>query len=232
MDTSGHQARGLGGQTFTHQEAAATARPTELLPFTVDIVRDEATLLQVAAKREAAYRRHLPDIAPLLAVPEADDTAPDCTLWAARSKADGALLGSMRVQTNVLRPLKLERAVRLPAHLQGARLSDASRLAVVAGAQGVGVRNALFKANLLRLQANGIDWSVVGARPSRARIYKGYLFNDLLDGATFIPDPLGGNVPHHLLAFALAGAEARFARALPSWHRFVYSTHHPDINIA
>lgn len=231
MDTSGHRAHGLGGPTLAHQDAAATARPTESLPYTVDTVRAEATLLQVVAQRKAAYHKHLPDFAAGLVEPEADDTAPDCTLWVARSKADGAVLGSMRVQTNALRPLSMERSVRLPAPLQGARLSDARRLAVVAGPRGNGVRQAIFKANQLRLQAQGVEWSVVAARPPLTRLYLGLLFTDVLEGATFTPEPVAGNVPHQLLALALADAEARFERAVPSWHRYVYGTHHPDITI-
>lgn len=231
MLMSEQQADSLDGHALAHQEVVATAIPTEPLHFTVDIVRDEATLLQVVAQRKVAYHRHLPDFAAGLAAPEADDTAPDCTLWVARSKADGAVLGSMRMQTNALRPLSMERSVPLPAHLHGARLSDARRLTVVAGPEGHGVRQAIFKANLLRLQAHRIDWSVVAARPPLTRLYLGLLFTDVLDGATFTPAPVAGNVPHQLLAFALAGAEARFARAVPSWHRYVYGTHHPDIAI-
>ena len=231
MVTPGHQAHGLEGRALAHQDTVAPTKPTEPLPFTVSIVRDEATLLQVVAARQAAYRRHLPDFASGLAAPEADDTAPDCTLWVARSKADGAVLGSMRVQTNALRPLSMERSVRVPAHLLGARLSDARRLTGVPGPQGTGVRQAIFKAYLLQMHAHRIEWSVVAARPPLTRLYLGLMFTDVLDGATFTPEPVAGNVPHQLLAFALADAEARFARAVPSWYRYVYGTHHPDIAI-
>lgn len=126
-DLSAHS----GHPTQTAQPPAAGAvREIEALPFTVRIVRDEPALLKAVVLRHTARACRLPALAQDLMAPEADDLQPDCTVWIAESKVDGAALGTMRVQTNRARPLQKGHDDALPQWLREQSLADAKRLAV------------------------------------------------------------------------------------------------------
>jgi hypothetical protein len=100
----------------------------EWLPFTVEVVRDVESLQAAVRVRQQAYSRHLPTFSATLAAPEAADLEPGVAVLLARSKLDGSALGSMRIQTNLLRPLPVEASVELPSALRDANLAEATRL--------------------------------------------------------------------------------------------------------
>lgn len=177
-----------------------------------------ADLLKAVQVRHDAYARHKPALAARLRAPEPDDTADDCFVLLAERKLDQVPLGTMRVQVNDHRPLPMEQRIELPRWLQGKRLADARRLAVAQGQHAAGVRIALCKASFLRLHTQRVDWSLVGARPPLNKMYERLLFTDILDGGSYIPDPVF-NEPHQALAFEIAKGAKRYAAARhpPTW---------------
>ena len=86
----------------------------ERLPFTVRVVSDDATLNSAISIRQAAYGRHVPELAKLLGEPEAHDRDPDVVVLLAESKLDRVALGTMRIQSNQSHGLSLEQSVTLP----------------------------------------------------------------------------------------------------------------------
>lgn len=210
--------------------SAPAERAVAHLDFTVRIVRTDADLLKAVQVRHQAYSRHKPELAAQLQRPEPDDTADDCFVLLAERKLDQVPLGTMRVQVNDHRPLPMERQVALPRWMAGKRLADARRLGIAQCAAGTEVRTALFKAYFLGLQNLRVDWSVVGARPPLTRMYERLMFADVLNGATYVPDPLP-NDPHRVLAFEMATAEQKWTAARHPLTNYMVHTVHPDIDI-
>ena len=124
----------------------ATQTVEELLPFTVRLVGDEAGLQKAVALRHSAYARHLPEFAETLTNAEPADREEGVVILLAESKVDGAALGTMRIHSNSAKPLPLESSVVLPEWMHGAKLAEATRLAVTRDRAGQMVKTVLFKA--------------------------------------------------------------------------------------
>jgi hypothetical protein len=205
--------------------------PVQRLPFTVRVVRHEPQLRKAVAIRQSAYSRHLPALGELLRAPEPQDRDPGCAVLLAESRLDGEPLGTLRIQTNRHRPLALESSVELPDWLSGASLAEATRLGVAEGRIGRMVKTMLFKAFYQHCLAADIDWMVIGARSPLDRMYEALLFEDVFPGRRFIPLKHAGDLPHRILAFEMATAEARWRAARhPLLDLFVH-TSHPDIEV-
>jgi len=96
--------------------------------------------------RSNAYSRHVPAVGKVLRIAEADDYRQDVLSIFAERKADGRALGSVRLQSNLSQPLRIEGETTLPAHYQGKRLVEFMRLGVENGIAGQMVSAALVKA--------------------------------------------------------------------------------------
>jgi hypothetical protein len=201
------------------------------MPFTVRIASSESELEQAVQIRHAAYARHVPALAELLRAPEAGDRDPDATVLLAESKLDGEPLGTMRIQTNRAKPLAMEKSVALPAWLRHRRLAEATRLGITAARVGRVVKMMLFKAFYLYCKRTGIDWMVIGARSPLDRQYEALLFQDVFPGRGFVPLAHAGNIPHRVLGFEMATADARWREAQHPLYGPFCRTHHPDINV-
>lgn len=204
----------------------------ERLPFTVKIASNEVQLGKAVSIRHSAYSRHVPDFAQQLKEPELSDFDPGAAVLVAESKLDGSALGTMRIQTNFFASLKLEESVHLPDWLQGCSLAEATRLGVTDSREGRLVKTALFKAYFLYCQIKQIDWMVITARKPLDRQYDALLFKDVFDDRGFVPMRHVGNMPHRVLAFDVATAEARWIAARHPLYRFVFQTNHPDIDLS
>ena len=144
--------------------ARELAKPIERLPFTVKRVQTEDDMRKAVQIRHAAYSRHVPEFAQTLREPELSDYADSTIVLLAESKLDGSPLGSMRVQTNQRRQLSVEESIALPAHLQGRRLAELSRLGIDGGRIGRLVKIALFKGCFDYCEENQIDYLVLTGR--------------------------------------------------------------------
>lgn len=204
----------------------------ERLPFTVKIAQTDADLEKAVQIRQAAYARHVPEIAAMLKEPEAFDLNSGSVILLAESKLDGSALGSMRIQTNRYEKLKLESSVNLPNWLQDQVLAEAARLGVVGNRMGRIVKVLLFKAFYLYCINKGIDWMVITARSPVDRDYEGLLFKDVFPGQGYIPMVHDAGIPHRVMVLNVPSVE-------PSWnenHHVLYDlffkTHHPDLDLS
>ncbi|KQP14891.1 hypothetical protein ASF43_12595 [Pseudorhodoferax sp. Leaf267] len=213
------------------QFALASPMVSERLPFSVRLVRSEADLRKAVQIRHSAYARHVPAFAETLRRPEPHDTMDGAVVLLAESKLDGAALGTMRIQTNLLEPLPLEQSITLPPHLRHGTLAEATRLGVTEQFQGRAVKTVLFKAFFLYCQQNGIDWMVITARTPIDRQYERLMFKDVDPALGYVPLAHVGNLPHRIMCFEVAGAEQRWAGARHPLFDFVYRTRHVDIDL-
>jgi hypothetical protein len=213
--------------------AAATHldMPTERLPFTVRRVENEDGLWKAVRVRHAAYARHVPDFARTLAVPEACDYADDTVVLLAESKLDGSALGTARIQTNRHGALHLEESIELPDWLQGRRLAEVTRLGVSEGRIGHVVKVALMKAFFQYWEQSGTEFAIATGRAPIDRQYEQLMFSDVFEPGQMIPLRHVGNIPHRVMAFEVATAEARWTAAKHPLLKFVRQTYHPDIEV-
>lgn len=213
-------------------DAVESGMAVQRLPFTVRVVRHEPQLRKAVAIRQRAYERHLPALGELLREPEAQDRDPGCVVLLAESRLDGEPLGTLRIQTNRHRPLALESSVELPEWLSGGSLAEATRLGIAEGRIGRVVKTMLFKALYQYCLAAGIDWMVIGARAPLDRMYQALLFQEVFPGQGYLPLSHAGNLPHRILAFEVATAEARWRAARHPLLDLFVNTRHPDIERA
>lgn len=218
------------GAHRAHERAMRTMR-IERLPFTIRRVQSDADMAKAVQVRHAAYARHVPEFAATLMLPEAADYADDTMVLLAESKLDGSALGSIRIRSNVARPLDLEASVELPEHLQGRRMVEACRLGVGEGREGRLVKMALIKACFMYCQDNAIEWSVATARSAVDRQYQHMSFVDLFPDRAPVPLRHVGDLPHRVMAFEIDGFEARWRDAGHPMLDFFFHAHHPDIQI-
>ncbi len=204
---------------------------TAHLDFTLRIAAPGADLADVAALRAQAYGHHLPAMVSTMAAPDAADTAPGTTVLLCRDKASGRAIGSARIQRNHPRPLPIEASLALPATLAALPRAEITRLAIAPGASNL-VRPMLVKACYLAAVASQIRLLVIGARsPALVRIYRGLGFADALGDAGPVPLAHAGNLPHHVLAFDVVGAERRWHSAQHALYGFMVETWHPDLQL-
>jgi hypothetical protein len=211
--------------------AARQEMPTERLPFTVRRVGDEDSLRKAVRIRHAAYARHVPDFARTLALPEACDYADDTVVLLAESKLDGSALGTARIQTNRHGPLHLEESIALPDWLQGRRLAEVTRLGVSEGRVGHVVKVALMKAFFQYWEQSGTEFAIATGRAPIDRQYEQLMFSDVFEPGQMIPLQHVGGIPHRVMAFEVATAEARWTAANHPLLKFVRQTNHPDIQV-
>lgn len=216
-------------EPFPWHSDGARVMEEERLPFTVRLVRTEHELAQAVAVRHAAYARHLPAFAEQLRQPELSDFNDECAVLLAESRVDGSPLGTMRIHTNRRDPLPLEQSVELPAWLCQGNSAEAARLGVADGITGNLVKTVLFKAFYLYCLNAGIDWMVIAGRSPIDRQYQRLLFQDVFPGQGYVPLRHVSNLPHRIMCFDVANAEARWARAGHPLYKFMVQTRHPDL---
>jgi hypothetical protein len=201
------------------------------LPFTVRVVDDDEALARALRMRQAAYHRHVPEFARTMDQPEPYDRDPGGLVLLAESKLNRSPVGTMRIQSNSLRPLALEQSLELPDWLSG-RLVGATRLGVEAGEPGRMVKLGLFKALYLYCVREQIDWMAIAARTPLDRQYAALLFRDVFGEKEFIPLAHAAYIPHRIMAFEVGTTERRWREAHHSLYDFMLVTRHPDIDLS
>ncbi len=212
-------------------EAVAPNMVEEILPFTVRVVRNQNDLSKAVDIRHHAYARHLPDFAELLKNQEEADTDDGVIVLLAESKLDGSPVGTMRIQTNEYAPLCLEQSIALPEPLRIQRLAEATRLGVTNDRGGRLVTTTLFKALYQYCLQDGIDWMIVTGRAPVDRMYDRLLFDDVFQGAGYIPIHHVGGIPHRIMKLDVASAKARWEACGHPLLGFMCNTSHPDIDL-
>jgi len=217
--------------TSTQRHNVVPFTSLQRLPFTVRIARSADELDQAVHIRHAAYARHVPALAELLSTPEPGDRDAGAVVLLAESRLDGTPLGTMRIQTNRHGALAIEQSVALPAWLRHRRLAEATRLGVCASRVGRVVKTLLFKAFYQYCRRTRVDWMVIGARSPLDRQYEALLFQDVYPGRGFVPLAHAGNIPHRVLAFEMATADARWRHAGHPLYGLFCRTQHPDLDV-
>lgn len=207
------------------------AMKEEALPFTIRVVSNIRDLEKAVKIRHAAYMRHVPGFASGLTTPEDTDSEKGVVVLLAESKFDGSPVGTMRIQTNLYKPLALEQSVTLPESMRTKRLAEATRLGVTQERVGRMVTTALFKAFFLYCRQNRIDYMVIAARSPVDRQYDRLLFEDVYPEAGYIPLNHAGQIPHRIMALDVNNAESIWTSAKQPLLKFILHTFHHDINV-
>lgn len=205
-----------------------TAMP---LSFTVRTVRSEIDLRDACEVRAHAYGHHLPQMREQLAVPDALDRQRGVTSLLCRDKATGRAVGTVRIQRNVRGPLQLESSVILPRWLAERSRAEATRLAIVPGADAH-VRPMLIKAAYLYCVAQQVRWLVIGARSEALiRLYRGLGFTEVMGEGARVPLAHAGHLPHAILGFDVVTAERTWSAAGHGLYPFMVETYHPELQL-
>jgi hypothetical protein len=205
-------------------------KPSQLLPFTISVVKTASDLSEAVSLRSAAYLRHNAPAADKLRVAEDDDRREDVILLVARSKLDGGVVGTIRINPNFAFPLQLERAVTLPIRFRQARCVEFMRLGVSSGGAGRLVTASLAKAAFYICAAHQVDFIFVASRPPVDVVYRTYRFDDLLEGQK-VELPYAPGIGHSILCLPVREAEARWQYSSRGVYRFFVETHHPDLRV-
>ncbi len=202
---------------------------TERLPFTVRVVTTSQELDKAVEIRASAYERHMPSLGQALRTPEAEDLKPDVLVLLAERKFDSQPIGSLRLQANFERPLRLQGEAPPLAAYAGKRLVESTRLGVGVGEVSRIVTAALIKAAYEICHATEIDYNVTGGRRSMAQVFRALQFDEL-EGGPF-PISFGNNIPHWIFVLPIRQFEDRLQKAGHWYYEFMSKTDHPDIDL-
>ena len=211
--------------------ASKRAKTSEVLPFRVRIVRNEEQLSKAVHIRAEAYERHWPNLFHQLQAPEAQDRNPNSLIFLAERKSDGTAVGTMRVDTNLVTPLPVTQNIDLPAQFSSRTIAYVTRLGVKQGSTGSLVKLALFKSLHRYCIAKQLYWMLVGVRPPGDRDYLRLGFEDIFVEGELVPIISSGGIPVRLMAFEVISAERRWFASNHPLYKFMFSDHHPDIEI-
>lgn len=209
---------------------SAEVEGTEALPFRVRLVESAQDLENAVEIRSSAYSRHVPSVGRVLRVAEADDHRPDVLLLIAERKADKHVLGSVRMQPNRDKPLRIEGETTLPAMFDNRRLMEFMRLGIENGSSGRLVMAALVKAGYEICHGCDIEFVLVAGRRSVGAIYRSMCFDDVLQGGT-VSLSYADNVPHGIFCMPISDADRRWRERDHRLYGFMARTEHPDIQI-
>jgi hypothetical protein len=202
---------------------------SEHLPFRVRVVTTPQDLAKAVEVRASAYTRHMPSLGRLLQAPEAEDLKSDVLVLLAERKFDAHPLGSLRLQSNVARALRLQAEAPPLAAFAGLRLVESTRLGVDLGPISKTVTAARVKTTYEICFAAAVDYNVTGGRRSMASVFRSLCFDELAGGP--FPISFGNNIPHWIFVAPTREFEARLRIAGHWYYDFMARTYHPDIGI-
>lgn len=203
----------------------------ERLPFTIRFARDEADLRKAVSIRHSAYARHVPTLAERLKDVEPMDMEDGVSVLLAESKLDGRPVGTMRIQTNVYRPLALEGSVTLPDRFKGMVLAEATRLGVTQERMGRMVTTLLFKAFLMHCLNDGVDFMVIAARSPMDRRYEALMMEDIFPEQGYIPMKHASDIPHRVMSLEMTTLKECWEEMQHPLYELFFHTSHPDIDV-
>ena len=171
----------------------------------------------------------MPTLGQSLKTPEAEDLKSDVLVLLAERKLDAQPLGTLRLQSNFTRPLRLQGEAPPLAAFSEKRLVESTRLGVDLGTASKVVTAALIKAAYEILHATGIDFNIAGGRRSMAQFFRSLRYDEL-EGGPF-PISFGNNIPHWIFVMPVREFESRLRNARHWYYDFMARTEHPDIDI-
>lgn len=204
----------------------------DYLPFVIRIAENEDDLHKAVRLRQAAYARHVPELACKLSDPEDTDYAPGSVVLLAESKIDGQPLGTMRIQSNRYAKLGLEASVDLPDTYQGSTMAEPVRLGVIGERTGSFVKAMLIKALCCHCANNQIEWIVLAARKPLDRHYRMMMFDDVFGEGEFIPMKHAANIPHRVMSLKVGEIRSKARATNHPLFSLFFQTRHPDLDLS
>ena len=171
----------------------------------------------------------MPSLGESLRTPEAEDLKSDVLVLLAERKFDSQPIGSLRLQSNARRPLRLQGEAPPLGEFSHLRLVESTRLGVDLGGVSKLVTAALVKATYEICHAAAIDYNVTGGRRSMAQVFRSLQFDELPGGP--YPISFGNNIPHWIFVAPVREFESRLKSANHRYYEFLAKTDHPDIRI-
>jgi hypothetical protein len=209
----------------------------ENLDFKVRLLRDDQKLKSAMQLRKAVFTRHhssaIGEHLASLDSHDKKDTQSGSTLFIAEAKADGAIVGSVRIQTNAHRPLSVEHEVPLPKIMRGRHLAMLSRMSIASGNAGKDVFLGLGKAIYLYCVAKQIH-TVFLSTPvnSLNRMYPRFAWKNISDvheKYSFQNDPgLEFSVFYWDIATLKVCMKTGAANRV---YDFIFEKYHPDVEV-
>ena len=138
------------------------------------------------------------------------------------------MIGTMRLEPNFSRALRLEGETELPKIYRGKRLVETTRLGVESGNVGAMVMVALVKAAYEICHATQIDFGFAVGRRSMVEVFRSLCY-DVVDGP--VPISYANNVRLWILAIPIPEVEPRLKAKDHYYFDFMARTTHPDIAI-
>ncbi len=226
---------GTPGRKLTAEEpqpplSANDAIEVRSLPFKVLVATSEQDLIDLVCLRSQTYSRHSAPGAERLRSFEEQDRGADAVLLLARSKLDGTVVGSVRVQTRVSMPLMVEGAMRLPHEVASANPVELMRGSIRNGTAGRMVSASLAKASFLLCRQFNFSHVIVTCREPVNLMYRAYQFDELLSGE-MIDLPYSPGAKHKVLCLSMSEAPDRWRSRNRQLFEFMLNTHHPDIQV-
>jgi hypothetical protein len=207
------------------------AAQSETLPFRVAIATDEQ-MQGVVQLRAESYGKHLPEFGRKLRQPEPADSEVGCEVFVATSKLDGSVIGTLRTHANIVKALPLQGSLQLPTRFDNTRLVETTRLCIKGNLNSSLVRSALFKALHRYCLAQEMDWMLAAGRRPVDRIYDSLYFQDVGEPGARYPMAHAGGIPHRVMYFSPGKAQSLWHTNRHPLYRFVFETHHPDIDLS
>lgn len=201
------------------------------LPFVVRMARTPDHLRQVCLLRGQAYGRRMPAFGRALLEPEAADSAPGTAILMAQDKSSGAVVGTMRIHSNLHEALPIEGVFKFPRAMRGQLLVELCRFSILPGYNNTSVRLALFKAMYLYCYAHQVQHIWVAARKPLDRIYKSLGFKPPGDADIWVPLSYADHIEHSILNFDVLAAERLWFDIRHPLYEFMVRTYHPDIQV-
>jgi hypothetical protein len=204
----------------------------EHLPFVVTFARTEEQVAAVERFRANEYLvRHLSFASHLLneKPSERRDEQLGAIAITAIDKISGSILGSMRISTNLYRPLQFEFDVDLPAEFQNRPIVYFSRFAVLKGEFHNLVRASLLKAAVLFCLSRQIENTVISVVKSWDRLYYRWGYQLLI--AKDQGKLADVAIPVSFLGVSVDTFKETVRKNDPVLFQFIFQTHHPDFHL-
>ncbi len=179
------------------------------------------------------YSKSLTGFAGKLKSPEDADYENNIVLLL-QEKETGIPLATIRIHTNLNRPLPLQSVVTLPDLMRNSMMSEAVRFCVSSeiNAQTRNfARNLLLKAYFKLCIANKIEWIVIAARSPLYKIYSKLLFDDISPNGEFVRLPYVNDIPHRIMRIRVDTVKSPWDRTNHPLYDFFFNTTHPDLDV-
>jgi hypothetical protein len=153
----------------------------------------------------------------------------DSAFFRAEGKLDGAMLGSLRIQSNQFQALPLEKKITLPDWLKTRPLGEAIQLDATPDPLGRLVALALFKTGFHYCQNLGIHYLLVTAKPPIDRLYERMLLEDVFARDDYFALFGSPHLSQRAMYCNLKTTKEQWAAVQHPFFDFMFRTHHADL---